>query len=302
MSRKRRFPVPSPCRLPISASCPERRHPLRALGGHQILRGLSQLRIAGGLIHGRQRCGRVDLRCVGLWRICLGRVQLRRVQRRRIDLRCIRLRGVNLRRYSAFGASIVGASTLGASTTRGASSLALVAPRSAAPAPGSREPALAGRRLDLRRRGGSFGCSAGACCSGATGGASGATTSVGMIGMTGSPWSPGLARAGATPPVSAVIEITTPDANTATTLRREQVVRGVRMGVSTPLVSDREAGSPPPLQCSHPPDTGNGPAGAAVLLGLVRNGACGGATIRFQQLDRSANECVTAVRSAHTTT
>jgi hypothetical protein len=58
-----------------------------------------------------------------------------------------------------------------------------------------------------------FSCS-GADCSGS---GSGATTVV-----VGEEWLSGLANAGATPPVNAVREMTTPDASTATTPRLEQ--------------------------------------------------------------------------------
>ena len=47
----------------------------------------------------------------------------------------------------------------------------------------------------------------------------------------------GLANAGAIPPVSAVREITTPDARTATTLRLEQISNGALICATTPRTS-----------------------------------------------------------------
>ena len=62
-----------------------------------------------------------------------------------------------------------------------------------------------------------------------TGAESGMITSgVGMTGMPGSFLS-GLANAGATPPLSALKEMTAPDANTAMAPRQEQVLTGVRI-------------------------------------------------------------------------
>ena len=93
------FPVPSPCRLPMAASCPEPRHPLRAAARAPDSSGTLPASDRPGLRStAGSGAGASDLRCVGLGRVRLGRVDLRRVQRRRIDLRCIRLRGVNLRR------------------------------------------------------------------------------------------------------------------------------------------------------------------------------------------------------------
>lgn len=81
------------------------------------------------------------------------------------------------------------------------------------------------------------------------------TSGVGMIGIPGSFLS-GFASAGATPPLSALKEMTAPDASTATALRQEQVLRGARMWISTPLVSSEGGGrrhrclqpSPPTLE------------------------------------------------------
>jgi hypothetical protein len=72
---------------------------------------------------------------------------------------------------------------------------------------------------------------AGACTFGSGAGA--------VVVTTGSVF--GLANAGAIPPVSAVREITTPDARTATTLRLEQNSCGALICASTPLTSRRVA-------------------------------------------------------------
>jgi hypothetical protein len=82
---------------------------------------------------------------------------------------------------------------------------------------------------------GAFGgaCAAGASVSSATGAlGSGAAVVV----MTGSV--SGLANAGATPPVSAVSEITTPVARTATTPRFEQISSGAPICASTPQLTE----------------------------------------------------------------
>jgi hypothetical protein len=65
----------------------------------------------------------------------------------------------------------------------------------------------------------------------------------------------GLAYAGAIPPVSAVREITTPDAKTATTLRLEQNSSGALICASTPLTSRSVAVSSPLLPCAANPPT-----------------------------------------------
>jgi hypothetical protein len=84
---------------------------------------------------------------------------------------------------------------------------------------------------------GAFGgaCGAGASVSSATGAfGSGAAAVVVMTGSVS-----GLANAGATPPVRAVREITTPVAKTATTPRFEQISSGAPICASTPLVTER---------------------------------------------------------------
>src|SRR5262245_15885076 len=96
------------------------------------------------------------------------------------------------------------------------------------------------------------------------------TSGVGMTGMPGSFLS-GLANAGATPPPSALKEMTAPEANTATVRRQEQVLTGVRMWISTPLVSAEGGDYRHHCFAAISPDTGNGPAGAAVLsVGRMR--------------------------------
>ena len=84
---------------------------------------------------------------------------------------------------------------------------------------------------------GAFGgaCGAGASVSSATGAfGSGAGAVVVTTGSVS-----GFANAGATPPVSAVREITTPVARTATTLRLEQISSGAPICASTPLLTAR---------------------------------------------------------------
>jgi hypothetical protein len=69
--------------------------------------------------------------------------------------------------------------------------------------------------------------------------ATGGSGAIVVVGTTGS--SPGLANAGATPPVSAVSEITTPDASTAQTVRLRQIFNGA------PIVQPLLTISPPTL-------------------------------------------------------
>jgi hypothetical protein len=80
----------------------------------------------------------------------------------------------------------------------------------------------------------------GACCAGASVSSGAWTFGSGAGAVVVTTWSvSGLANAGVTPPVSAVREITTPVAKTATTLRLEQISSGAPMCASTPLTSSR---------------------------------------------------------------
>ncbi|MGZ5390522.1 MAG: hypothetical protein ACXWD3_01365 [Mycobacterium sp.] len=94
------------------------------------------------------------------------------------------------------------------------------------------------------------GASAGACGAASTG--SGADTSgAGATTVVVSLPSPGWARAGAIPPVSAVSEITMPDARTATTPRFEQNSRGAPTFIDSFGLKERHCG-PPLCQGCHP--------------------------------------------------
>ena len=109
---------------------------------------------------------------------------------------------------------------------------------------------------------------------------------------------PGLAKAGATPPVERAHRDDDPDASTATTLRREQVSKGgTHLGIDSSGLQ-RVALNRHRCFAAISPDTGNGPAGAAVLLGWP-NDACGGATIRFQQLIARLRMCYSRRISPH---
>jgi hypothetical protein len=82
----------------------------------------------------------------------------------------------------------------------------------------------------------------GACASGDGASASSVTCTFGsgagtVVVTTGSV--PGFANAGAIPPVSAVREITTPDARTATMLRLEQISSGAPMCVDSSYLVPR---------------------------------------------------------------
>jgi hypothetical protein len=77
----------------------------------------------------------------------------------------------------------------------------------------------------------------------------------------------GFANAGAIPPVSAVREITTPDARTATTLRLAQISNGALICASTPFASRSMAISPAVAAIRGiSPNAGPDPAGAAALM------------------------------------
>jgi hypothetical protein len=76
----------------------------------------------------------------------------------------------------------------------------------------------------------------------------------------------GLANAGAIPPVSAVREITTPDARTATTLRLEQISSGAPMCSDSSYLAEQRRFDPPLLPTAAiSPNAGPGPAAAAAL-------------------------------------
>ena len=86
-------------------------------------------------------------------------------------------------------------------------------------------------------------------------GTCGAGTTTVVDGEAGS--SPGFANAGAIPPVSAVREMTTPDARTATTPRLEQNSIGARIVHSTPSgLKERRGSPPPPCAATKSPNAG----------------------------------------------
>ena len=114
---------------------------------------------------------------------------------------------------------------------------------------------------------GAFGT--GASCTGASTSSGAGALGSGATGAVVTTWSvSGLANAGATPPVSAVSEITTPEARTATTLRLKQNSSGALISASTPLdIKQQWRDHPPLLPCAAiSPNAGPGPAVAAALL------------------------------------
>src|SRR5690349_11241808 len=113
-----------------------------------------------------------------------------------------------------------------------------------------------------------------------------------MIGIPGSFLS-GFASAGATPPLSALKETMAPEARTATALRQEQVFKGARIWVSTPLVSSEGGGNRHRcLQPSPPTLDSDQQAPRCFLFGRGID-ACGGAAIRFHLVDRCEYRSVT---------
>jgi hypothetical protein len=68
---------------------------------------------------------------------------------------------------------------------------------------------------------------------------SGAATVVVATGVVSEGSVPGFANAGAIPPVSAVREITNPDARTATTLRLEQISSGAPMCIDSSCLTEQ---------------------------------------------------------------
>ena len=135
---------------------------------------------------------------------------------------------------------------------------------------------------------------AGASCDGASVSSGAWTFGSGAETVVVMTWSvSGLANAGAIPPVSAVRDITTPDARTATTLRLEQISSGAPMCASTPLTSRSMAVSSalPPSQPA-PPTLG-------LVQQLPRRLGCGNvavATSSTQKIHRWFGRTVTAGR------